>query len=106
MGKIDNRPPRFPGVNWYCDSCGANLNIQPGFDDHKYTWKCARCNRKNSISRDNIRDQRPGRFQGLSAGLLFYKRNGSGCSEQELDGRVLFRSLSGVIRFILYVIDV
>ena len=45
-------------------------------------------------------------LEGFRDYPLFYKRNGSGCSEQELDGRVLFRSLSGVIRFILYVIDV
>lgn len=25
---------RFPYVAWWCDRCGANLNIQSGFDDH------------------------------------------------------------------------
>ena len=49
------RTPRFPDVDWYCDHCGAYLNNQPGFDDHKYVWKCSRCGGKNSISRDNIR---------------------------------------------------
>lgn len=45
---------RFPDVTWWCDACGANLNCQEGFDDHKYTWKCTECGYKNSISRDNI----------------------------------------------------
>lgn len=49
------RPPRFPDVDWYCDHCGAHLNYQSGFDDHKYIWKCTNCGCKNSISRDNIR---------------------------------------------------
>lgn len=31
---------RFPDVDWYCDRCNAYLNIQPGFDDHHYIWKC------------------------------------------------------------------
>lgn len=45
---------RFLGIDWFCDGCGAFLNIQPGFDDHKYTWKCTECGFKSSISRDNI----------------------------------------------------
>lgn len=48
------REPRFPGIDWYCDQCGAFLNSQSGFDDHKYTWKCRACGYKNSISWDNI----------------------------------------------------
>lgn len=48
------REPRFPGVDWYCDHCGALLNTQRRFDDHKYTWKCTECGFKNSISWDNI----------------------------------------------------
>ena len=48
------REPRFPGIDWYCDHCGALLNTQRKFDDHKYTWKCTECGFKNSISWDNI----------------------------------------------------
>ncbi len=48
------RKPRFPGVSWYCDYCGASLNSQKGFNDHKYIWKCRKCGYKNSISWDNI----------------------------------------------------
>ncbi len=49
-----SRKPRFPGIDWYCDHCGAFLNSQRNFDDHKYTWKCTECGFKNSISWDNI----------------------------------------------------
>ena len=45
---------RFPNIDWYCDRCNAYLNDQPGFDDHKYTWKCTECGHKNSISSDDI----------------------------------------------------
>lgn len=45
---------RFPDVAWWCDRCGANLNIQSGFDDHHYIWRCTECGHKNSISADNI----------------------------------------------------
>ena len=47
---------RFPEVDWYCERCDAYLNRQPGFDDHKYIWKCTECGFKNSISSDNIID--------------------------------------------------
>ena len=45
---------RFVDIDWWCDRCGAYLNSQFGFDDHKYIWKCTECDYKNSISRDNI----------------------------------------------------
>ena len=50
-----SREPRFPGIDWYCDKCGAFLNSQKNFDDHKYIWKCRECGYKNSISWANIR---------------------------------------------------
>ncbi len=28
---------RFPGIDWWCDRCGAYLNDQDGFDDNNYT---------------------------------------------------------------------
>ena len=46
--------PRFPGIEWFCDLCGAPLNTQKHFSDHKYIWKCTECGYKNSISWDNI----------------------------------------------------
>ena len=47
---------RFPEIDWFCDRCGAKLNSQKGFDDHRYVWKCKECGYKNSISADNIVD--------------------------------------------------
>ena len=46
---------RFPGYKWFCVVCGECLSDQAGFDDNKYTWKCTRCNYKNSISRDYLK---------------------------------------------------
>ena len=46
---------RFPDIDWWCDGCGAYLNDQDGFDDHKYLWKCTKCGFKSSIFKDNIR---------------------------------------------------
>ncbi len=48
------REDRFPDIDWICDMCGALLNEQDGFDDHKYVWKCKECGYKNSISSSNI----------------------------------------------------
>ncbi|MFT8812330.1 MAG: Sec23/Sec24 zinc finger-containing protein [Oenococcus sp.] len=45
---------RFPETDWYCDRCGAYLNIQIGFNDRHYIWQCSECGHKNSISSDNI----------------------------------------------------
>lgn len=47
---------RFPDVDWWCDRCGALLNVQEGFDDSHYVWKCTEYGHKNSISSDNIYD--------------------------------------------------
>ena len=47
---------RFPDIDWWCDHCNAYLNIQTGFDDHKYIWACTECGFKNSISSANIYD--------------------------------------------------
>ena len=47
--------PRFPDYYWHCASCKEILNNQYGFDDNKFTWKCAICGYKNSISKDNLR---------------------------------------------------
>lgn len=52
--KVEKMCERFPEIDWYCDRCNAYLNDQPGFDDHKYTWKCKECGYKNSISSTNI----------------------------------------------------
>lgn len=68
------REPRFPGIDWYCDKCGAFLNTQQNFDDHKYIWKCRKCGYKNSISWANIRtgDSKPTKFLLSILGFLSY----------------------------------
>lgn len=68
------REPRFPGIVWYCDHCGACLSDQRGFDDHKYTWKCRECGFKNSISWDNISsgDSAATKFLLYILGLMSY----------------------------------
>ena len=68
------REPRFPGVEWYCDHCGALLNNQKHFNDHKYIWKCKACGFKNSISWDNINrdDAAPTKFLLHLIGFLSY----------------------------------
>lgn len=52
----DDLDHRFPGVEWYCDSCQAHLNIQPGFDDHLEEWKCTECGHVNTLRMDRIYD--------------------------------------------------
>ena len=72
------REPRFPGIEWYCDHCGDCLSTQPGFNDHKYIWKCRKCGYKNSISWANIDSGTSafGRtmlsFLGLLSGISLY----------------------------------
>lgn len=56
---------RFPEIDWYCDRCNAYLNNQPGFDDHRYIWKCTECGHKNTISFDNIYENE-GEFKNAS----------------------------------------
>lgn len=68
-------PQRFENVDWYCDRCGAYLNSQPGFDDHKYLWKCKKCGYKSSISKANIINE-GGKFRGLGK-ILGLLRSGS-----------------------------
>lgn len=63
---------RFDNVDWYCDRCGAYLNSQPGFDDHKYLWKCRKCGYKSSISKANIINE-GGKFRGLGKVLGFLR---------------------------------
>lgn len=52
----DDLDNRFPGIEWFCDRCGAHLNEQDDFDDHNKIWKCTCCGYKNVISIDQIYD--------------------------------------------------
>jgi len=72
------REPRFPGAEWYCYKCNRRLDLQDGFDDHKYTWKCTHCGFRNSISRDNLPAKNGafvavlGRMLNFISGLMFW----------------------------------
>jgi hypothetical protein len=50
----DDLEKRFPGIEWYCDSCGAHLNEQEGFDDGLEAWQCRRCGTINPLSEKEI----------------------------------------------------
>lgn len=42
--------------DWYCDSCGAFLNSQPGLTVSSGTWTCEECGYENDVTEDNIID--------------------------------------------------
>lgn len=52
----DDLDARFPGIEWYCDGCGAHLNEQAGFDDHVDAWRCTACGHENPLSIEEIYD--------------------------------------------------
>ena len=52
----DDMDNLFPGIEWFCDRCGAHLNEQDDFDDHNKIWKCTCCGYKNVISIEQIYD--------------------------------------------------
>jgi hypothetical protein len=61
----DELDRRLPGIEFYCDRCGAHLNEQAGFDDHTSPWKCTACGYDNEISEyviyESQEDQRMGK---------------------------------------------
>ncbi|WP_295579951.1 Sec23/Sec24 zinc finger-containing protein [uncultured Oscillibacter sp.] len=48
MGLFDS------GCDWYCDSCHAYMNNQPGFTTSLGTWICTECGTMNDVSEENI----------------------------------------------------
>lgn len=61
----DDLDSRFPGIEWFCDNCGAHLNEQEGFDDHKTYWICKACGNKNSLSYEDIYDNNEDYHNGI-----------------------------------------
>ncbi|MBR2811796.1 MAG: hypothetical protein IKD69_10480 [Solobacterium sp.] len=61
----DDLDKRFPGIEWFCDGCGAHLNEQAGFDDHLPAWQCRRCGYINPISFEEIYDSEEDRKNGI-----------------------------------------
>ena len=78
----DDLENRFPGVEWYCDGCGAHLNEQSGFDDHLPSWKCTACGYENRLEASEIYDNdedwenriRPVNWEKFQAALEERKR--------------------------------
>ena len=48
------------GCDWYCDSCGAYMNGQPGFSVSSGSWTCTSCGSRNDVSAGNVLDDSPG----------------------------------------------
>lgn len=48
---------KYDYVDWFCDSCDANLNRQPGFTIASGTWTCTECGAVNDVTDDNILDE-------------------------------------------------
>lgn len=61
----DDLDKQFPGIEWYCDQCGAHLNEQEGFDDHLPEWKCTACGYANPIGIDQIYETEEDFTQGV-----------------------------------------
>ena len=43
-------------IYWFCDSCDAFLNVQPGVDEKLGKWECAHCEAENDTTKENIFD--------------------------------------------------
>ena len=54
----DDLDRRYPGIEWYCDRCGAHLNEQDHFTDRAPVWVCTACGYENRIDADMIFDNR------------------------------------------------
>ena len=41
-------------IFWFCDSCDAFINVQPGFTQKLKEWKCMHCGFLNDTSSNNV----------------------------------------------------
>ena len=48
-GSID-----LANFDWWCDSCDASLDEQPGFSPYCGSWTCTECGYVNDINEDEI----------------------------------------------------
>lgn len=48
---------KYDYIDWFCDSCDANLNRQPGFTTSTGRWNCTECEVDNDVTDDNILDE-------------------------------------------------
>lgn len=42
------------GCYWFCDHCGALMNIQKNFTTSNDQWVCSECGKQNDVSFKNI----------------------------------------------------
>ena len=54
----DDLDRRFPGIEWYCDNCGAHLNEQEGFTDKNPVFICQKCGHENKMDYSEIYDNK------------------------------------------------
>lgn len=54
MDDVSKLTGRKAFVDWYCDGCGAYLNLQVGFVSTKDRWVCTKCGYDNDITDANI----------------------------------------------------
>lgn len=47
---------KYDYIDWFCDSCDANLNRQAGFTTSSGTWTCTECGSENDVTDNNILD--------------------------------------------------
>ena len=48
---------KYDYIDWYCDTCDANLNRQTGFTTSSGSWTCTECGARNDVTLDNILDE-------------------------------------------------
>ena len=54
FGNLFESNSRSDDVDWFCDGCDAQLNIQPGFTTATGKWTCTKCGYENDVTTDNI----------------------------------------------------
>ena len=54
---------KYDYVDWFCDSCDANLNRQNGFTTTTGSWICTECGAANDVTDDNILDEDEDTYQ-------------------------------------------
>ena len=62
-------------IDWYCDSCDANLNRQRGFSTASGIWICQECGYENNVTKDNIIDENENVYQNNCPNCNGHMRN-------------------------------
>lgn len=54
FGDLSGNFVEMDGIDWFCDNCDAQLNMQPGFTISTGKWVCTKCGYENDVTSDNI----------------------------------------------------